>query len=83
VILVRDDPDPARRYSERVVLAASRPQQILIKRGLRPGSYHAFAIPTAQLSALELPGGLDRLLLNAQTVRLEEGQSTQVNFATQ
>jgi hypothetical protein len=80
VVLVRDGLDAARRYSERVVLTPGQQQQGVMRRGLRPGPYRAFLIPTAALSSLELPGGIDQALLNAQAVQLEEGQTTAVSF---
>ncbi len=83
IVLLRDGLDPARRYSERVTLASAAQQQTVRKRGLRPGAYHAFAIPTASISALELPGAIDRALLSAQSVKLEEGQTTTVSFVSQ
>ena len=80
IILMQDGLDAARRYTERVTLASGPQQQTVRKRGLRPGQYHAFAILTAQLATLELPGEIDRRLLNAQSVKLEEGQTATVSF---
>jgi hypothetical protein len=80
VVLLPDGMDTARRYAERVILAPGKQQQAVVKRGLRPGAYHAFVIPTASISALELPGEMDRYLMKAQAVKLEEGQMTSVSF---
>jgi hypothetical protein len=82
VLLMRDGLDPARRYAERVVLTPGPQQQAVVKRGLRPGSYHAFAIPTASLPALEFPGGIDQYLIKAQAVHLEEGQTAAASFVS-
>jgi len=80
VVLLPDGVDSARRYAERVVLTPGR-QQAVVKRGLRPGPYHAFVIPTASLADLELPGGIDRYLIDAQSVKLEEGETANLTDA--
>jgi hypothetical protein len=82
VVLLPDGQDSARRYAERVLLTPGKQQQSVVKRGLRPGAYHAFVIPTASTSALELPGGIDRYLMNAQAVKLEEGQTASASFVS-
>ncbi|HEY4364006.1 MAG TPA: carboxypeptidase regulatory-like domain-containing protein [Bryobacteraceae bacterium] len=80
VVLIQDGLDPARRYAERIALPAGAQPSTVRKRGLRPGQYHAFIIPTAQIATLELPGEIDRRLLAAQAVKLEEGQTASVSF---
>jgi hypothetical protein len=82
VFLLQDGLDPTRRYTDRILLAPGPQQKSVIKRGLRPGSYHAFTIPTASVSSLELPGAIDQYLGKAQAVKLEEGQSTVVSFVS-
>ena len=74
VVLVRDDLDAARRFTGIISIRAEADGRAT-KRGLAPGKYRAFVLPTDEVSSLQRPGVMDGYLSTATFLNLEPGQS--------